>query len=107
MQVSVPGMKKNSAPYSEQILTYSTALALTGRSAACALLMATRLAAEQRIRVRAVFMWTSCPAIHADACVQNLATPNISLSNANAVKLFHLAADCGFFATLRGRNRSK
>src|SRR6185437_2166446 len=36
MQVSVPGMYQNPAPYREQILTYSTALALTGRSAACA-----------------------------------------------------------------------
>src|SRR6185436_18999466 len=51
MQVSVPGIYKNPAPYREQILTYSTALALTGRSAACAPLKATRPAAEPRIRL--------------------------------------------------------
>src|ERR1700756_4076525 len=59
MQVSVPGMYQNPAPYREQILTYSTALALTGRSAACAPLMATRPAAEPRIRLLTIFMLTS------------------------------------------------
>src|SRR6478672_11315727 len=51
MQVSVPGMYQNPAPYREQILTYSTALAFTGRSAACAPPMAIRPAAEPRIRL--------------------------------------------------------
>src|SRR6266403_4589972 len=59
MQVSVPGMYKKPAPYREQILTYSTALALTGRSAACAPLMARRPAAEPRIRLLTIFMLTS------------------------------------------------
>src|SRR6266550_7902272 len=56
MQVSVPGMYQNPAPYREQILTYSTALALTGRSAACAPLRATRPAAEPRIRLLIIVM---------------------------------------------------
>src|ERR1700747_2430551 len=56
MQVSVPGMYQNPAPYREQILTYSTALALTGRSAACAPLMAIRPAAELSIRLLTNFM---------------------------------------------------
>src|ERR1700745_3028432 len=56
MQVSVPGMYQNPAPYSEQTLTYSTALAFTGRSAACAPLMATRAAAEPRTRLLIIFM---------------------------------------------------
>src|ERR1019366_7007369 len=59
MQVSVPGIYKKPAPYREQILTYSTALALTGRSAACAPLMARRPAAEPRIRLLTIFMLTS------------------------------------------------
>src|SRR5271169_7104841 len=59
MQVSVPGIYQKPAPYREQILTYSTALALTGRSAACAPLMATRPAAEPRIRLLTIFMLTS------------------------------------------------
>src|SRR5881392_4161833 len=59
MQVSVPGMYQNPAPYREQIFTYSTALALTGRSAACAPLMASRPAAEPRIRLLTIFMLTS------------------------------------------------
>src|SRR4029450_2033952 len=46
MQVSVPGRYQKPAPYSEQILTYSTALAFTGRSAACAPPTASRAAAE-------------------------------------------------------------
>src|ERR1700739_4255824 len=56
MQVSVPGMYQNPAPYREQILTYSTALALTGRSAACAPLTAMRPAAEPSIRLLTNFM---------------------------------------------------
>src|ERR1700704_2929505 len=59
MQVSVPGIYQKPAPYREQILTYSTALALTGRSAACAPPMATRPAAEPRIRLLTIFMLTS------------------------------------------------
>src|SRR6266481_3559037 len=59
MQVSVPGMKKKPAPYKEQILTYSTALALTGRSAACAPPTATRTAAEPRVTLLIIFMFTS------------------------------------------------
>src|SRR3979411_2767529 len=59
MQVSGPGMEKKPAPYREQILTYSTALALTGRSAACAPPMARRPAAEPRIRLLTIFMLTS------------------------------------------------
>src|SRR3981081_884400 len=59
MQEAAPGMEEKPAPYSEQILTYSTALALTGRSAACAPLMATRLAAEPRIRLLTIFIVTS------------------------------------------------
>src|SRR5581483_8919746 len=56
MQVSVPGMYQNPAPYREQILTYSTALAFTGRSAACAPPMATRAAAEPRTRLFTIFI---------------------------------------------------
>src|ERR1700723_215060 len=59
MQVSVPGIYQKPAPYREQILTYSTALALTGRSAACAPLMASKPAAEPRIRLLTIFMLTS------------------------------------------------
>src|ERR1700756_4714237 len=59
MQVSVPGMYQNPAPYREQILTYSTALALTGRSAACAPLTARRPAAEPKTRPLTIFMLTS------------------------------------------------
>src|SRR3954465_14373066 len=51
MQVSVPGMSKKPAPYSEQIRTYSIALALTGRSAACAPLTASSAAAEPRMKL--------------------------------------------------------
>src|SRR5690349_4390697 len=57
MQVSVPGIKKKPAPYSEQTLTYSTALALTGRSAACAPPTASKPAAEPRIRRLIVVMF--------------------------------------------------
>src|ERR1700749_1488552 len=56
MQVSVPGIYQNPAPYSEQTLTYSTALAFTGRSAACAPPMASRAAAEPRTRLLIIFM---------------------------------------------------
>src|SRR5215469_1199875 len=56
MQVSVPGIYQNPAPYSEQTLTYSTALAFTGRSAACAPPMATMAAAEPRTRLLIIFM---------------------------------------------------
>src|SRR3954465_4421612 len=59
MQVSVPGIYQNPAPYREQILTYSTALAFTGRSAACAPLMAIQPAAEPRTRLFTIFMLTS------------------------------------------------
>src|SRR5258707_2295605 len=59
MQVSVPGMYQKPAPYREQILTYSTGLALTGRSAACAPLMARRPAAEPRIRLLTIFILAS------------------------------------------------
>src|SRR3954452_4122571 len=59
MQVSVPGIYQNPAPYREQIFTYSTALAFTGRSAACAPLMARRPAAEPSIRLLTIFMLTS------------------------------------------------
>src|SRR5689334_9520952 len=56
MQVSVPGMYQKPAPYREQTFTYSTALALTGRSAACAPAMASTLAAEPRTRLLIIFM---------------------------------------------------
>src|ERR1700741_3643464 len=58
MQVSVPGIYKNPAPYREQILTYSTALALTGRSTAFAIVMAAKLVDEPRTRLLIIFM---CP----------------------------------------------
>src|SRR5262249_50848391 len=57
MQVSVPGIYQNPAPYREQTFTYSTALAFTGRSAACAPPMATRAAAEPRTRLLTIFMF--------------------------------------------------
>src|SRR6266700_5143545 len=56
MQVSVPGMYQNPAPYREQIFTYSTALAFTGRSAACAPPTAIRPAAEPSKRLLTNFM---------------------------------------------------
>src|ERR1700738_4369711 len=56
MQVSVPGIYQKPAPYSEQTLTYSTALALTGRSAACAPLMAISPAADPKKRLLIIFM---------------------------------------------------
>src|SRR5262245_45920649 len=62
-QVSVPGTYQKPAPYRLQILTYSTGLALTGRSAACAPATATRLAALPRRRLFTIFIVTSkvCP----------------------------------------------
>src|SRR5579871_2466213 len=70
MQVSVPGMYQNPAPYREQTLTYSTALALTGRSAACAPLTATRPAAEPSMRLFTNFIFKppSC-------CVRRFGSP--------------------------------
>src|SRR5215469_13601561 len=56
MHVSVPGMYQNPAPYREQTLTYSTGLAFTGRSAACAPPTTARAAAEPRIRLLTVLM---------------------------------------------------
>src|SRR6185312_1757022 len=56
MHVSVPGMYQNPAPYREQTLTYSTALAFTGRSAACAPPMASKPAAEPRTRLLTIFI---------------------------------------------------
>src|SRR6516165_1102131 len=58
MQVSVPGIYQKPAPYSEQTLTYSTALAFTGRSAACAPPTASKPAAEPRMRLLIVFILT-------------------------------------------------
>src|ERR1700755_577353 len=77
MQVSVPGMYKNPAPYREQTFTYSTGLAFTGRSAACAPETATRPAAETRRRLFTIFIvvppcllqwegWSSAGAIGSD-----------------------------------------
>ena len=80
MQVSVPGMKKKPAPYSEQILTYSTALALTGRSAACAPLMAIKPAAEPRMSVRAVIMLPSSPVLRSPQLHEELVMQNSSWS---------------------------
>src|SRR5262249_5659403 len=50
---------KNPAPYREQILTYSTALAFTGRSAACAPPTANKAAVEPRTRPLTIFIFTS------------------------------------------------
>src|SRR5690242_17189013 len=49
--VSVPGTYQKPAPYRLQTFTYSTGLAFTGRSAACAPATATRPAAEPRRRL--------------------------------------------------------
>src|SRR5437588_8664541 len=57
--VSVPGTYQNPAPYRLQTFTYSTGLALTGRSAACAPATATRPAAEPRRRLFTIFIVTS------------------------------------------------
>src|SRR6202043_2679424 len=61
--VSVPGTYQKPAPYRLQPFTYSTGLALTGRSAACAPATATRPAAEPRRRLFTIFIVTSivCP----------------------------------------------
>src|SRR5215467_8623217 len=49
--VSVPGTYQKPAPYRLQTFTYSTGLAFTGRSAACAPATATTPAAEPRSRL--------------------------------------------------------
>src|SRR6267154_4494565 len=54
--VSVPGTYQKPAPYRLQTFTYSTGLALTGRSAACAPAIATRPAAEPRRRLFTIFI---------------------------------------------------
>src|SRR5215468_2692766 len=54
--VSVPGTYQKPAPYREQTFTYSTGLAFTGRSAACAPETATRPAAETRRRLFTIFI---------------------------------------------------
>src|ERR1700752_4800998 len=56
MHVSVPGMYQKPAPYSKQTFTYSTALAFTGRSAACAPPTASKAAAEPRTRLLTIFI---------------------------------------------------
>src|SRR5215831_10798495 len=65
--VSVPGTYQKPAPYRLQTLTYSTGLALTGRSAACAPATATKPAAEPRRNVFTNFIVTPlvCPSGHA------------------------------------------
>src|SRR5438552_13043189 len=57
MQISVPGMYQNPAPYREQTFTYSTGLAFTGRSAACAPDIATRPAADARKALFTIFIF--------------------------------------------------
>src|SRR5690349_14202696 len=54
--VSVPGTYQKPAPYRLQTLTYSTGLAFTGRSAACAPATATRPAAEPRRRLLTILI---------------------------------------------------
>src|SRR5689334_13664793 len=54
--VSVPGTYQKPAPYRLQTFTYSTGLAFTGRSAACAPATATRPAAEPRRRLFTIFI---------------------------------------------------
>src|SRR5262249_62248497 len=54
--VSVPGTYQKPAPYRLQTFTYSTGLALTGRSAACAPATAAKLAAEPSRNVFINFM---------------------------------------------------
>src|SRR5215471_3224441 len=56
--VSVPGTYQKPAPYRLQTFTYSTGLAFTGRSAACAPATATRPAAEPRRRLLTIRMNT-------------------------------------------------
>src|SRR5437762_11544761 len=105
MQVSVPGMKKKPAPYSEQTLTYSTAVALTGRSAACAPLRAIKPAAELRMSVRAVIIKVSCPAIHAVA--YGTSNPKILIGNDKDVMSIHFDCGCDVFATQQRRTECK
>src|ERR1043166_6780303 len=66
--VSVPGTYQKPAPYRLQTFTYSTGLALTGRSAACAPDIATRPAAVPRrrpfIAVIAILQCYSSGGIH-------------------------------------------
>src|SRR5882762_6102543 len=57
--VSVPGTYQKPAPYRLQTFTYSTGLAFTGRSAACAPATATRPAAEPRSKLFTIFIVTS------------------------------------------------
>src|SRR5262252_9334831 len=57
--VSVPGTYQKPAPYRLQTFTYSTGLAFTGRSAACAPATATRPAALPRRRLFTIFIVTS------------------------------------------------
>src|SRR5258705_12893315 len=61
--VSVPGTYQKPAPYRLQTFTYSTGLALTGRSAACAPATATRPAAEPRRRdlIECILTPKCCP----------------------------------------------
>src|ERR1700758_3122505 len=62
--VSVPGTYQRPAPYRLQTFTYSTGLAFTGRSAACAPATATRPAAEPRRRLFTIFILNlqlTCP----------------------------------------------
>src|SRR3979409_485055 len=62
--VSVPGTYQNPPPSRLQTFTYSTGLALTGRSAACAPATATRPAAEPRRRLFTIFILNlqlTCP----------------------------------------------
>src|SRR6195256_1101886 len=62
--VSVPGTYQKPAPYRLQTFTYSTGLALRGRSAACAPATATRPAAEPRRRLFTIFILNlqlTCP----------------------------------------------
>src|SRR5262247_3418185 len=60
-QVSVPGTYQNPAPYRLQTFTYSTGLALTGRSAACAPATATSPAAELRRTRCIIFIFAPPP----------------------------------------------
>src|SRR5262245_2170166 len=55
-QVSVPGTYQKPEPYRMQRFTYSTGLALAGRSAACAPATTTRPAAEPRRRLCSIFI---------------------------------------------------
>src|SRR6266853_1184838 len=60
----LPGTYQKPAPYRLQTFTYSTGLAFTGRSAACAPATATRPAAEPRRRLFTIFILNlqlTCP----------------------------------------------